>query len=235
MCEFWGCLVTRGGRVVWDKDTSSHEDLIKQAGLHDVKLEDRDFVRIEVTPKTIWSKDLKDWEYKVDEKGTLPVWYKAEPDKYEKLVWAEWRKAMAQTLWKLNVARIPQIVKEIKAIKYFKVNAPPEKSWKVFYAPTLDAAVSAARSAARSAAGSAAGSAAWSAAWSASGSAAWDAEVYAQVKIIPRVPKKHVKYMEERMLAWKRGYGVYCDVNGVLYCYAIKPFKPKKKKGGVKK
>jgi hypothetical protein len=40
-------------RVVWDKDKSSHEDLVKLAGLKDDKLEDRDFVRLEVSPKKV--------------------------------------------------------------------------------------------------------------------------------------------------------------------------------------
>ena len=67
MCNFWSCILTREGKVVWDKDATSHEDLIKRAGLVDGKLEDRDFVRLEITPKILASKRKSDWVFKVDE------------------------------------------------------------------------------------------------------------------------------------------------------------------------
>jgi hypothetical protein len=51
MCEYFSCIIDRGFKVHWLEESSSHEDIIEKAGLADDKLEDRDFVRIEITPK----------------------------------------------------------------------------------------------------------------------------------------------------------------------------------------
>ncbi len=68
MCEYFSCIVTREGKVLWCED-NSHEETIKRANLKDDKLKDRDFVRIEVK-----NGDMKN--YCVDEESTLPSWYK---------------------------------------------------------------------------------------------------------------------------------------------------------------
>lgn len=33
---------------------------------------------------------------------------------------------------------------------------------------------------------------------------------------------KHINHINERMMVWKSGYGVRCDVNGKLFCYGVK-------------
>jgi len=51
MCNFWSCIIDRNVKVWHDGNSSSHEDALKKSGLKDDKLEDRDFVRIEIVPK----------------------------------------------------------------------------------------------------------------------------------------------------------------------------------------
>ena len=97
MCNFWSCLLTKDGKVLWDKDIKSHEDLIERFGLEDKQLKDRSFVRIEITPRgDILSKKRGDWSYKVDEPGTVPDWYQNDPMAQEKIVWAEWQQMIVQ-------------------------------------------------------------------------------------------------------------------------------------------
>jgi hypothetical protein len=33
---------------------------------------------------------------------------------------------------------------------------------------------------------------------------------------------KHIAHVNARMEVWRKGYGLYCDVNGVLYCYGVR-------------
>ena len=118
MCHFWSCILTRDGRVIWDKNTTSHETLIASAGLDDSKLIDRDFVRIEIAPINIFSKDRGDWRYSVDEEGTLPVWYEADTRHWEAVVWDAWGEAMQQTLWAAPwYDRMMALVDRIKALR----------------------------------------------------------------------------------------------------------------------
>ena len=35
--------------------------------------------------------------------------------------------------------------------------------------------------------------------------------------------KRHKAHAKARMEVWKKGYGLYCDVKGKLYVYAVKP------------
>ena len=44
-----------------------------------------------------------------------------------------------------------------------------------------------------------------------------------------KMKKEHVKHIKGRWEVWTKGYGLYCDVNGVLYVYAPEKYKPKKK------
>ena len=96
------------------------------------------------------------------------------------------------------------------------------------------AAWDAARDAARDAAWDAAWNAAWSAAWDAARAAAWDAArdatrdaardaaLYICVSYVCSglpINPKHIDHIRKRMDVWRHGYGVLCDVDGVLYCY----------------
>jgi len=44
------------------------------------------------------------------------------------------------------------------------------------------------------------------------------------VKICPEgsIDEKHIKYAESEMEVWRRGYALYCDVNGKLFVYGLK-------------
>jgi len=187
MCEFWSAIITKKGKVYWNKNNSSHENLIKNAGLKDNNLEDRSFVRIEITPKNIFSKNKKNWTLKVDEPNTLPEWYSSNTRFYEDILWEEWEKAMQKTLWKLDLDAAKKIIKEIKKTKYLIPDGKPLESWHVSTGKTWEEAREAAEktaeedalntigNAAWDAARRAAGDAAWGAAEDAAGNAAWDA------------------------------------------------------------
>jgi len=84
---------------------------------------------------------------------------------------------------------------------------------------TRDAAWKAAGIAARNAAWDAARNAAWNAARDAAGDAALIAEEMIVADLDYPDKKKHEEHAEKRMEVWKKGYGLYCDVNGKLYVY----------------
>ncbi len=94
-------------------------------------------------------------------------------------------------------------------------------------AAARDAAWDAAASAAaRVSANAAASAAAWAAASAAASAAAWAADsaaaLYARIIFLCaglEIDKKHVDYIKKRWEVWEAGYGVLCDIDGVLYCY----------------
>ena len=151
MCKFWSAILTREGKVLWDRNMSSHEELIRKNNLNDGELKNRDFVRIEITPKDITSKKKGDWSYKVDEPSTIPDWYQNDPLAQEKIVWKEWKVAMEETLWKLQLDKLQAIIDGIKIIKYLDFYGEIDPSWHIYYGKTWDAARAAARAAARDA------------------------------------------------------------------------------------
>jgi hypothetical protein len=81
-----------------------------------------------------------------------------------------------------------------------------------------DAARVAAWVAARAA--GAAGDAAWDAAWDAAGDAAGDAALLARCLVVSdKLDSKHMMHAKVRWDVWESGYGLFCDVDGVLYVY----------------
>jgi hypothetical protein len=100
MCQYFSCIVTRDFKVHWSKKSCSHEDLIAELKLADTKLVDRDFVRIEITPKSMenLTRNPSDWVYIVDEEGTVPAWYKKEKQKAEEAVWLSWAESVKVNL-----------------------------------------------------------------------------------------------------------------------------------------
>jgi hypothetical protein len=68
----------------------------------------------------------------------------------------------------------------------------------------------------------AARAAARAAAWAAARAAAWDAALYSRVNFICsslKLAEKHRTHVKKRMEVWQKGYGLLCDIDGVLYCY----------------
>jgi hypothetical protein len=103
-------------------------------------------------------------------------------------------------------------VETLKDISWLKPDRKPKKEWKLF--ETRAAARDAARAAARDAAGAAARDAAWD--------AAWDAALYSKGIFICdglKLAEKHKTHIRKRMEVWQKGYGLYADINGVLYVY----------------
>ena len=131
------------------------------------------------------------------------------------------------------------ITKDIKEVKFFKPQGKPLKEWKLFYGGTWDAARDAAwdatRVAARDAAWNAARDAVRDAVWNAvrdaardatrdaAWDAAWDAELFSRFILVKDLKfkdkEKHQAHVNARWDVWKRGYGLLCDVDGVLYVY----------------
>jgi hypothetical protein len=124
------------------------------------------------------------------------------------------------------------IVATIPQTEWFQHVQPPDPAWRVF--PTRaaagaaagDAAWAAAGAAARDAAGdaawAAAGAAARDAAWDAAWAAAGDAALYVLAcGICADLPlaDAHRQHADARWRVWQAGYGVACDVQGVLYVY----------------
>jgi hypothetical protein len=70
------------------------------------------------------------------------------------------------------------------------------------------------------AAAGAAGDAAWDAAWDAAGDAAGDAALLARCLVVSdKLDSKHMMHAKVRWDVWESGYGLFCDVDGVLYVY----------------
>jgi len=161
MCKYFSCIATRNLKIVWDKNKTSHEDLIAKAGLTDDKLKDRDFVRLEFVPKkgTLLSSNQTDWEYKIDEEGTLPEWYIKNEPYIKQEVWKECQKSFAP--YRKNVNAVNKFIASLKTIKWFSFSGKISKSWHISFGIDIksardaagDAAWDAARGAARDAAG----------------------------------------------------------------------------------
>jgi hypothetical protein len=151
----------------------------------------------------------------------------------------------ARLLSVVSVADLPSwwiavrtFVLELPTYKWLKPDGNPDPSWKIY--PTRDAVWDAAGAAARDAAGDAVWDAAWAAAraavWDAARAAVWDAAwaaAWAAVRdaagdaaLTTRcliasdlIDPKHLDHATARMNVWKKGYGLFCDVGGVLYVY----------------
>ncbi len=65
-------------------DSNDHAPLVEVLGLKDNKLVDRNFVRIELWPTDeLTSTNPDDWDFKVDEEGTLPSWFEEKQDYWQ--------------------------------------------------------------------------------------------------------------------------------------------------------
>ena len=121
------------------------------------------------------------------------------------------------------VVRVNEFMTTIPKVRWFSARRPARSEWQVF--DTRDAARDAAWNAAWNAAGEAARDAArdaaGEAAGEAAGDAAGDAAIYASMLICPRgkLDPGHIAHIKARWDVWQRGYGLLCDVRGVLYVY----------------
>ena len=100
---------------------------------------------------------------------------------------------------------VQAFIDSIKDVPFFKPQGPPRPEWKVFHASTLNAVLNAA----------------YAAALDAVPNAAWDAALLAACLLMQdKIDAKHLEHAKARWEVWQRGYGLYCDVGGVLYVYA---------------
>ena len=101
--------------------------------------------------------------------------------------------------------KLADFIAEIPKVPYFKPDGKPKKEWKLFYADSWGTARDAARG------------------------AAWDAALYSDYIITSDLTfkdkEKHLAHAKARWEVWQKGYGLLCDVDGVLYVYAVKPKK----------
>jgi len=100
MCQFFSCIITKDLKVHWSKRTVAHEDLLSELRLEDKKLEERDFVKIEIAPKNNakMTRDRNDWVYIIDEERTLPNWYDENIVKCQKACWKAWEESVQVNL-----------------------------------------------------------------------------------------------------------------------------------------
>jgi hypothetical protein len=105
------------------------------------------------------------------------------------------------------------VEREVTEINWLAPDGRPAKHWKIYNGETMAAAWDAAWAAARAAAGAAARA------------AARDAALYTYTHHVCsdlKLDERHVKHAAERWEVWRKGYGLYGDVGGVLYVYAAK-------------
>lgn len=133
---------------MWDRNCSEHEFLIAKAELEDKQLVGRDFVRVECVPKTFEEfSDVERWHFRVDDEGTLPVWFEKNRDWFERETRRAAREAISEYVE--GIKRVTAFLNEIKKIKWFEQQGEIKRSWKIFYGETLDAARAAAKYAVR--------------------------------------------------------------------------------------
>ena len=77
MCDFFSAIILKNGELVYDLNTSSHEDLIEKRGLVDdtTDPEKMEFVRFEILPPDarVFSKPAK-WHFKIVQ-DIIPGWF----------------------------------------------------------------------------------------------------------------------------------------------------------------
>ncbi len=97
MCEYFSCIVTNDFKAHWlPENPADHEAVIEKLKLPDIKLKNREFVRIEITPKNKANvtRVREDWQLKVDEEDSLPDWFLENKKKAEKACWLAWEESV---------------------------------------------------------------------------------------------------------------------------------------------
>lgn len=139
MCNYFSCLVKRNLEIVWDGNLSSHEELVKNAGLKDDKLENREFVRLELMPNEqgFFTQKQEDWVFKVDEKETLPAWFLKNQKVIEEKAWKTCKKSFAP--YKTNLKAVGKFLQEIPKIKWLSFSGKIKASWHMSFGINISA------------------------------------------------------------------------------------------------
>ena len=89
MCNFWSCIVTKNGEVLFDEMSDRHEDIIDKYKLVDDTADPAllKFARVEINPPNgdVFA-HINDWVFKIDQ-SIIPTWWTKENEKscYKKL------------------------------------------------------------------------------------------------------------------------------------------------------
>ena len=98
--------------------------------------------------------------------------------------------------------RLSMFLDGIPKTKFFQPDGNPKKEWKMFYGNTWDSAREIAWEIAR------------------------DFSLQARMIVVSDLDypgkEKHEAHVLSRIEVWQKGYGLLCDVNGVLYVYVKK-------------
>ena len=124
---------------------------------------------------------------------------------------------MKDIRWLDNHGEIPD------GVKVFETRSEArDAAWDIARDATWNAARDTAWRTVRDAVGNAARRAARDSIGNAARNAAWDAALYANVLFTCaglNIDQRHIDHVKKRWSVWEAGYGIYCDVGGVLYCY----------------
>lgn len=112
------------------------------------------------------------------------------------------------------------------AAKHAPWAAAYDAAWDVAHDNTWAAAKAAAYDAAKHAPWAATWAAVYDAAkpapWAAAKAAAWEVASYCAMHFVCgdlKIDEKHREHIRKRFAIWQHGYGVLCDVNGIIYAY----------------
>ena len=134
--------------------------------------------------------------------------------------------------------RLRAFMNSIPKTNWYQPDGKPNPEWRVFYGDTWASARDSARASAWASARTSAWDSAWdsartsarTSAWASARTSAWaSARDFALMVDMISVSdlnypdkEKHEKHVSSRIEVWKKGYGLLCDVDGVLYVYAKK-------------
>ena len=229
MCEYFSAILMRDGEVLTSDESNSLDDIINANNLNDVKLQNRDFIRIEITPNEpikLLSKKRSDWVFREDEESTLPSWYDEGMMSFREKCWTAWESSIQRLIHdKMDVPKLLELIEEVKSINYMDNHGEPLPDWHMFdnrddvrYA-VRDTVMDTVRDTVRDAVWNAVRDAVLNAVRDTVWDAVLDSRLYIFVNTLPNMKPEHIDYINRRMDVWKRGYGCYCDVDGELYCY----------------
>jgi len=89
MCQFFSCLIDKAGKVYWDRNIDSHEELVDKFKLDGNNDDSKKWVRIEVTfiDDDIYNHKKDNWKISIDQ-YIIPAWYERQQSTlYEPNIW----------------------------------------------------------------------------------------------------------------------------------------------------
>jgi len=132
MCQFYSPIVNKKLQILdCVEDNDNHETVVDKFKLADDKLQDRDFVRLEIIPedRDIFNHKISNWVYKVDEINTLPKWYIKNEIKIKKEVYSKLKKIFKEQF--LIGGEYKTIDKNIRFVKDVKIGILKSKVGKM--------------------------------------------------------------------------------------------------------